>query len=182
MILRLIHICIICCLIGCSDSKSITDKVSDDILYQLAKQMKKDNLIAIGSGGGCTIDKKINLISMTFEYRNVLSLSHARELMVKCVQTVLTLTNSDPDNKQYFENFPISDEIILISILSEACPKDPECVEAVSILKGKIYYDVNHPIPHVAPYLTIKEESFEEAQQIVALRRSHGEGQVQLRL
>jgi hypothetical protein len=173
MISRLIiFICACCFFFGCSDSRSITDMVSDRILCQLAKEMKKKGLIAIGSGGGCTIDKKINDISMTFAYGKVLSLNHARELMVESIQILLKLINSNPDNKQYFEHFPAPVEIIVISILSEPCPTDPECVEAVSILKGKIYYDVNHPIPHIAPYLTLKEESFEEALKIVESRSS----------
>ncbi len=164
----IISICFFCLLFGCSDPRSEIDKVSDRMLCQLAKHMEKKGLNAIGAGGGCTIDKKINDISMTFKYPKVMSMNEARELIVECIRTLLNLMNDNPDNKKYFEYFPVQDKIILISILGERCPTDLNCIEAVSIIKGTIYYDINHPLPQLGEsYLTLKEESFEEAQDLL---------------
>lgn len=155
---------------GCKDSRSEIDKISDHFLCQLAKQMRTKGLIAIGSGGGCTIDKKINLISMTFEFKNILTLDQARQLLVESVQALLILMNEDPSKKKYFESFPVSEKIISISIFGEECPNDLECIDAVSIIKGKVYYYANNPMIRYSPYLDLKEETFEEAQKIVALQ------------
>ena len=97
-----------------------------------------------------------------------MSINEARELLVESVQTLLNLIDANPENSKYFEYFPPRVGVILISILGETCPQDLNCIEVVKIINGKVYYKINHPIPHVAPYLTIQEESFEEAQQIVA--------------
>lgn len=164
----IIYICFFCSLVGCHDPRSTCDKVSDHILNQLAKQMQKKGLIAIGSGGGCTLDKKINLISMTFTYQKVMSMPEARELIVECIQTLIDLMNANPDNKQYFEKFPATEDIMLISILGQQCPTDLQCVEVVKIIKGTIYYNINHPLPQLGDiYLTLKEETFVEAQKIL---------------
>ncbi len=168
MISRLvIYICFFCFLFGCSDPRSETDKVSDRMLCQLAKHMEKKGLIAIGAGGGCTIDKKINLISMTFMYQKVMSMNEARELIVECANILLESMNANPDNRRYFEHFPAPVDIIQVGILGKQCPTDLNCVEVVSILKGNITYAINHPMPHIAPYLNLKKESFEEAQKIL---------------
>ena len=164
----IICICFFCFLFGCNDPRSEREKLRDSILNQLAKQMQKKGLIAIGSGGGCTLDKKINLISMTFTYQKVMNMPEARELIVECIQTLLDLMNANPDNNQYFEKFPATEDIMLISILGQTCPTDLQCVEVVKIIKGTIYYNINHPLPHLGHiYLTLKEESLEEAQKIL---------------
>jgi hypothetical protein len=173
----IICICCFCFLWGCQDSRSEIDRVSDRMLCQLAKQMRKKRLIATGSGGGCTIDKKLNDLSMTFIYKKVMSMNEARELIVECTQTLLQLMNVNPDNKKYFERFPAPVDIIVISILGEQCPTNLNCVEVVRILKGKIAYAIDHPISHVAPYLTLREESFEEAQKILESEILHGSAQ-----
>ena len=168
MIFKLvIYTCLFCCLFGCNDPRSEREKLRDHMLNQLAKQMKEKGLIAIGSGGGCTLDKKINLISMMFIYKKVMSMQEARCLIVECAETLLERMNANSDNDRYFEHFPVPVDIIMISILGEQCPTDLNCVEVVSILKGKITYAINHPIPHIAPYLDLKKESFEEAQKIL---------------
>lgn len=169
MILRLMVCILFCFLGGCMDSKNEIDKVSDHILCQLAKQMKKKGLIAIGSGGGCTIDKKINDVSIAFQYDNIMNINESRKLIVYCVQKLLNLMNSNPENKQYFEHFPAPVDIVHVSIFGKKCPTDPNCVEVVKILCGTIYYNIDYPPPRRLGeiYLTLKEESFEEAQKIV---------------
>ena len=172
----MVYISFFCFLFGCSDPRSEREKVRDYMLHQLAKQMKKRDLIAIGSGGGCTIDKKINEIGMTFEYKKIMNMDEARELIVACIQTLLDLMNSNSENAKYFERFPVPVGIIRISILGERCSIEHDCVEVVKILNGEIYYCINHPLPEVKQiYLTLKEESFEEAQQIVASQATHGD-------
>ena len=143
MISRLIFCLFFCFFFGCHDPRSEIDKVSDRMLCQLAKQMKKRGLIAIGSGGGCTIDKKINEIGMTFEYKKIMNMDEARELIVECIQILLDLMHSNSENAKYFEHFPVSVGIIRVSILGQRCSIEHDCVEVVKILNGEIYYCIN---------------------------------------
>lgn len=171
----IIYLCFFCFLLGCQDPRSEREKVRDRILNQLAKQMQKKGLIAIGSGGGCTLDRKINLISMVFTYQKVMNMPEARELIVECIQTLLNLMNANPDNKQYFEKFPATENIMSIAILGQKCQTDLNCVEVVNIIKGTIYYNIYHPFPEFREiYLTLKKESFEEAQKILASDAASG--------
>jgi len=47
MISRLMYFVLFCFLFGCQDSRNEIDRVSDQIIDQLAKQMKKEGLIAV---------------------------------------------------------------------------------------------------------------------------------------
>lgn len=164
------------CLFGCSDTRDDCDRISDRILSQLAKQMRKHNLYAIGSGGGCTLDNKINLISMVFKYDNILCINFARRLIVESTDALLQLVNSNPDNKEYFEIFPISDAEIYISIIG-ALPLDnnPDDISGVKIVKGRIRYTIdnfNPPPKKDGPLLTVHSETFEEAKKILHEQQS----------
>ncbi|MCH9626360.1 MAG: hypothetical protein S4CHLAM123_15570 [Chlamydiales bacterium] len=154
------------CLIGCSDSRSECDKISGRILSQLAKQMRKENLRAVGSGGGCTTDKKINLVSMVFNYDKILDIKTARSLIVKSTDVLLSIIDK---NKQYFDPLLNYIDVVYVSIIGET-PNEPQEIWGVKIVKGKVYYNIENykPFPQEdGPLLTVHKETFEEAKRIL---------------
>ena len=164
-----IFICL--ALFGCSDPRSEREKLRDLTLNQLAKEMQKKNLYAVGSGGGCTRDKKINLISIVFHYKQVLSIETARKLMVESADTLLTLINSNPSSKEYFEVFPPPVDVICICITGiTPSPENASEIRGILLIKGKLYYNVEDksPLPRPGPVLMVHEETYEEAKNILS--------------
>ncbi|MCH9626361.1 MAG: hypothetical protein S4CHLAM123_15580 [Chlamydiales bacterium] len=156
---------------GCSDSRSECDKISGRILSQLAKQMRKENLRAVGSGGGCTTDKKINLVSMVFNYEKILDINTARSLIVKSAETLLNLISAHAEYENAFETFLNPIDIMYICIIGET-PEGNNSKEigGLQLIKGKIYYLIDNykPFPREdGPLLTVHEETFEEAKRIL---------------
>jgi len=159
---------ILCFLSGCSDPRCEREKVRDRILIQFSKQMQKKGLYAAGLGGGCTINKKINLIDVSFDYDEVMDLDSARKLIVESTKHLLDLINSDGNIKEYFEVFPVDVDILSISIMGQIPDSSRDYIRLVFVLKGIVYYYTDDPAGKVMPFLDVHEETFEEAKKIVS--------------
>ncbi len=175
-ILNIIIFCFLfCILINCTDPRSEREKTRDRLLIQLAQQMRKKELYAIGAGGGCNRDKKINLISIPFNYYDVLDIENARELIVESAISFLELITSASDSKNYFEKFPVPVEVIDIGIISQTNEKyNSSHIIVADLLNGKVHYQIDRLPPKDSPFLTVHEESFEEAESIVAQKKLCG--------
>ena len=169
-ILRLVIL--ICFFSSCSEPKSNREKWRDKTLVLFAKHMKGKGLRAAGIGGGCTVEKKINLMGVTFDYNKVMSIDEARELIVECSNELLRMVNSDPNAAQYFENFPIKEEIISISILGKVPETTQNFISLVYINKSFVKYRTDDPEGKILPFVPVHEETFLEAQEIVNHRKS----------
>ena len=58
--------------------------------------MKKQGLYAVGQGGGCSKDKKINLISIAFNYNGTMDIELAKKLIVKSSDSLLAKNKFQP--------------------------------------------------------------------------------------
>jgi len=165
----------LCCLFAllftsCTGSKGTSDRVSDKILAKFARKMEGRGLRMVGSGGGINHRlKKINLISATFKYDGMMmDVENARCLIVDSSEVFLNLINSDPNNEQFFESFPVPSNILDLGIIGKQ-PEDNkvEYIEVVSLLHDKVRYLTDKIRPKIGPYTTVHEESFQKAQAIV---------------
>jgi len=172
MILRMLLLgLIICCSYSCSDSRSSRDKWSDKILVAFAKNMKGKGLSAAGIGGGCTLQNKINLMSVTFDYEKVMTLEEARELIVECSNELLRMVNSDPEAAQYFENFPIEVDILGVGIIGKTSESENDNIKFVFTKNDRIVFIIDDG-KKGGTKPNDYEESFAEAQEIIALQKS----------
>jgi len=129
--------------------------------------MKGKGLRAAGIGGGCTIEGKINLMGVTFDYEKVMTLEEARELIVECSTELLRMVNSDPKAAQYFETFPVKENIFRIGIIGETPDAVRDHVRVVSISGGEIIYYADDLEKGESMSIIVLKESFAEAQEIV---------------
>lgn len=150
---------------GCLEQRSESDKISDKIISQFVKKMKKKGLHAAGVGGGCTRDHKINLVDVTFDYHGLMDISHARVMIVDCTNELLEIINSNPKNVKYFVEFPVKVNLISTAIIGLSPDlQNNNYIKIVDNLNGNILYGTEHK----KPFLIIHEETFEEAQKIVS--------------
>jgi len=162
-ILRLVIL--ICFFSSCSEPKSNREKWRDKTLVLFAKHMKGKGLRAAGIGGGCTVEKKINLMGVTFDYNKVMSIDEARELIVECSNELLRMVNSDPNAAQYFENFPIKENILEVAVIGKSSESITGNIKFVFTNDGRIIYIADDESRMPKP--VIHQESFAEAQEIV---------------
>lgn len=154
---------------GCNDTRCKPDKVSGRILAQFSKQMQKKGLSAVGKGGGCSRDTKIYLISITLDYYEEMDIQSARRLIVESTQTLLNLINSDPKNKEYFEQFPAKVNTVFLAIIGQPQKNiNSDYIFIVDIINGILYYKIDIEKSPSSPFTTIHQETFEEAQRILA--------------
>lgn len=159
--------CIFSCFFcGCEDPRSATDKIREEIISQFEKEMKKKDLYAVGTGGGCK-DEKINLITVSFDYPAVMDLQLSRELIVTSLNVLIRIVNSNPRYSEHFEKYPVSIDIIHLCVVGRKSEKvEKNYVRTVSNFKGIINYRVE--TPKIGPYKTVHEETYEEAKKIVS--------------
>lgn len=158
--------CLFCCFMFQNNER---EKVRSNIVAKFSQQMKREKLFIEGSGGGCNVDKKINLISVAFRYNKEIDIAIARKLIVNSVDFLLNLINSDLDNENYFEKFPFPVNQIDISIQALGSEiKKSNSIDLVCILNGVVRYAIDDNIPEHRPYFTVHRETFEEAQKIVS--------------
>ena len=152
---------------GCTNDLSEKDRVSHQILYQFTNQMKKEGLDAIGLGGGSN-HGKINLIDICFNIQQVMDISSARKLMVCSIKKLLNIINSNEEFCANFEKLPVTEDVFHISIIG-LTQKPDICnfVQIVTLVNGKIYYEIHNEKPSFPPFTTIHEETFEEAKRIL---------------
>ena len=168
MIFRMVLYCLLSCfLYCCSDPRSEREKVRDHVLVQFSRQMQKKNLYAAGLGGGYSINNKINLMDVTFNYYEVMDIETARTLIVESTNELLDLINIDIKNKEFFEVFPTNVDTLSISIIGQMPESSRDYIRLVSVIKGRVYYCTDDPTRKIMPFIDVHEETFEEAKNIL---------------
>lgn len=165
MILRLILLNFFGLLfIGCVDPKSEREKYSHHIIAEFAKQMQKDDLYVAGYGGGCTVEKKTNLVDVSFDYDGIMNIESSRALIVACINNLLNIINSNLESKNYFVKFPVTIELINVSIIGRSQNNMNNYIKMVMVLKDRVYYYIDDPEKKIMPFMKVHEETFEEAE------------------
>jgi len=135
--------------------------------------MKGKGLRAAGIGGGCTVEGKINLMSVTFDYEKVMTFEEARNLIVDCSNELLKMVNADSKAARYFEVFPIKEEIIRIAIISKAPVVARDHIRLVFISGGEIIYYADDLEKGERMSIIVLKEPFAEAKEIVSRNNLH---------
>ncbi len=113
-----IFVCIASCQIGYPKINyriNEKERLVDESLQTTAKKLfLEKKLYPCGSGGGTM--PKIRMLSLSFNYYKKTTLEEARELLVYCVETFLSVVNSNERIHQYLINNPFEVKNIDIAI------------------------------------------------------------------
>jgi hypothetical protein len=135
------------------------------ILYDSAMNIKKETgLVPFGSGG--QMMDQVKELTLLFLYHQPVDVDKARELLVTASETLLKEINSDERVRPYLDCYPFEPKNITIKLIiqkldGESFGQNELCI--VSTDAGKVEYKIDGPDP--AHFVTIKDESYEEARQ-----------------
>lgn len=142
-------------------------RVSSEIIDDFVKKMEKKGLCVVGTGGA-ELHGKTTEIIVSFNISHFLTIDEARCLIVDAISEIQAITNAKTNASKFFNEFPVSSNIFDISIAGKSLDvSDRIHIEIVDVSRGVIYYKTNNPDPKNLRYMTILEETFEEAQKIV---------------
>jgi hypothetical protein len=95
------------CLFACSSCNFKSDnyeKIADKITINTAKKLRNEfGLILVGIGGQMMND--IQMMSMEFNFYNVIDTEVIRKLLIKSVQEYLFTINSNEEIRPYLHNY-----------------------------------------------------------------------------
>ena len=142
------------------------DIIADRLTDNFSKKMYENKgLVTIGTGGGGP--GKLRMLAVDFECYQEMNISHARKLLLECVDGFLVEINKNPELKPFLREFPFTFKNVCIDIVfvkkDDRIFVDHPSIAATGIKEGRIDYTtyVNERL------ITIKEETYEEALKIV---------------
>lgn len=152
--------------------------IAGEIRTRAANKMaKKYNLIVVGMSAAMP-EGIINNLGLRFHIHQAIKIEQARQILVNCVQELLTDINSNEEIRPYLEMYPFTPQNITISIIiyqkNGAEVFDPG-ICAARATRGKIWYSTMDK-KNVYEYKSEYKESFEEAVKLVKESESKKEG------
>jgi hypothetical protein len=128
------------------------EKIVNQITEETAKKLKeKKNLILVGTGG--QMMHKIEMLAMSFDYYQEVTLETARALIVYAVKEYLSDINNNEEVRPYLHNYPFTAKNIEIRIFiygPDRYELSPEKIGCITSRKGILRYyiraDDDHPI------------------------------------
>lgn len=147
------------------------EKLADKITVKTAKKLEQEKgLILIGVGGRMMDD--IKLMMMGFNYRKIIDINEARNLLVYCVEEYLTAINGDKKVRSYLHNYPFTSRNVEIKIFiysPDGSDVPPNELSIVASNEGELVYKIDYPEKHTIK--PIHEETYEEALKIVVSQK-----------
>jgi hypothetical protein len=136
-----------------------------DIRNNAALKIKnRTGLVPFGFGG--QMMDQIKVVTLVFLYHQPVDVDKARELLISSSEILLHEINSDERIRPYLDCYPFDPKNISITLCiqklnGESFGQNELCI--VSTDAGKVEYKIDGPDP--AHFVTIKDESYEEARQ-----------------
>ena len=122
--------------------ESEKDKISDVVLFDVAKNLKsKFNLYPIGSGGKML--DEIKLLSLSFEYIDTLNIEEIRNLFISCAEIFIKTINENKKIRQFLFEYPVTIknvELTIFFVTKEGNSVLPPSIAVVSNKDNKISY------------------------------------------
>lgn len=157
---------------SCSGSRMAdSDRISGKIIKEFAQSIKNTDLCVVGSGGSDTIDRKIKTVAIRLDYDGTMNIEIARKLVIESSLSLISIINTNPNNKEHFDSFPACIDVIDLAIFTTDTndPAEGE-ISIVDMREGEVDYCVCDHVHY--PLLVIHRESFEEACRLVNTKGS----------
>ena len=122
------------------------EQIADQITAETGRQLKKEKgLVLIGTGGGMMYD--IQMMAMSFNFYQEVSIEKARKLLVYTAEKYLKNINANKEVRPYLHDNPFTEKNIEIAIFfhkKDGCDVSKDCLSIVSTRKGEVdYYSVS---------------------------------------
>ena len=141
------------------------EKITDEILNQVAIQLKKEKgLIPCGTGGQAM--NQIQMLALSFDYRQPVDIDKSRELLITAVDTFVAAINANEAVRPYLGNYPFTPKNIELRVFLQNPDRSNVQSGQLSIvtsIAGVFNYKIqetDYPLPK-----TIHHEPYEEAVQ-----------------
>lgn len=143
------------------------DRMIRSAIEEFYSEIKADSMALIGIGGGVNHDNgKENYIKISLQRKAAFTVDCARGFIVPYAKRFLEILNNKEGIQNYIDVYPFDMSHFCMSILSQENPDEESCIDMISASENMIYYRFSNA-PGKPPIL-IHEETFEEAQRIVA--------------
>ena len=146
-------------------------KLAHAITAKTAEKLENEKgLILVGTGG--QMMDYIQMMMIGFEYRKVINVETARELLVYCVEEYLSAINASEEVRPYPHNYPFTFKNVEIVIYIRNPDGSTVALDKLRIAaadEGELFYYVDDPEKYTLR--VIHEETYEEALQ--ATRELH---------
>jgi hypothetical protein len=159
---------------GCSrqlseENISPPSKISGEIRAKAAdKLIKKYDLMLVGTSAAMP-GGVINNLGLVFHIHKVLTREQAREILVGCVEELISEVNMNKEIRPYLKNYPFTPKNITITLViynsNGTDVFDPD-IGAASASHGKIWY-ATVASKRSYSYKSEYKESFDEAVKLV---------------
>jgi len=130
-------------LMSCQTSATDTDnycKITDHLIKEYIHQIRTKLDLNIMGWGGAMLDN-VKGIYIDFTCSNSATFEEARELLVKAVDTLLTIINSSEEIRPYLANYPFTDKNLRLGILFPSTQDPKGKVKRIYLFEGKtIFY------------------------------------------
>lgn len=151
---------------GCSSGDY--EKLANEITDKTAKKLHDEKgLILVGTGGRMMDD--IKMMMMSFEFRKVVNIEMARELLVNVIEEYLSEINADKKIRPYLHDYPFTAKNLEIEIVfrnPDGSKVASGKINVASADEGKIFYFVDYPEKHTLKILY--EETYDQAIQAIS--------------
>jgi len=149
-------------------------KISDDIMFQTAKQLKKEKCLHFAGYGGARM-YDVEKLNLSLDYYESLNIEQARKLIVYCANKFLDNINNSEKVRPYLRNYPFTSKNITLAIFIEDEKNSigSTNITTVAISRGKIDYYIDTFKPDLMK--VTHTETFEEALEIVNNEKSFPE-------
>jgi hypothetical protein len=142
-----------------SEKQKLANKIRKESAIQLKNEL---GLIPCGSGG--QMMGQIQMLALSFDYREPIDIETGRELLIAAVEKFAAEINSNEAIRPYLENYPFGPKNIEIEIyIQDRNGKDfgPKKLSIITARKGLLRYKIH--TPDNCALETVHEETFEEA-------------------
>ena len=144
--------------------------IAHNIRAEVAKKIEEETgLSLMGTGGGMM--RQIQMMALSFQCHDQLTIDQARELLIYCSEKFLSEVNSNEQVKPYLQNYPFRAKNIEIRIFIRESDEHPAREGSLAIatsVDGRLDYDVRQS--GLPPLKTIHEETYEQALRILSER------------
>lgn len=169
-----IFVLIIFSLQSCKRSSEDCEQKAGRLIYKVNREfalnLEKNGLSLVGMGRSINhANLKTKSIGIDFQYDKILTLENARKLIVCYMPLYLEVLNKEEDLRECLDVVPFPMSNLSFIIYGKSLPEDDsEHVETVRCDGGFITYYSNNPDINIKRYAHLHEETFEEAERIVA--------------
>lgn len=146
---------------------SISERETNKVIDKFALQMQKRGMYPIGFGGSEN-EGKTTVISLTFQIDEVCDIDAVRKVLVGTTLGFLDCINSTPALRDYLCVYPFTPKQVEIIIVPKSPDRrDTPYISIAGAYAGTIRYKTDHPDPDNLQLITLKQETFEEAVEIL---------------